>query len=59
MMFRKLKPQRPTVIRKGDKVKTCYYYNGMKQCLGARCFWQKIGDCPIQERLIKKMRKAK
>ncbi len=58
-MFRKLKPQRPTVIRIGDKVKTCYYHKGMKSCLGSRCFWPRVGVCPIYNRIRVKMRKAK
>lgn len=58
-MFRKLKPQRPTVIRKGDVVKTCYYFNGMKQCLGPLCFWPRVGSCPIMEKDKKRMPKAK
>lgn len=57
MMFRKLSPKRPTVIRKGDKVKECYYYKGMKQCLGVQCFWPRVGICPIYDRVNK--RKAK
>ena len=56
MEFKKLKPQRPTVIRIGDIVKTCYYYEGTKTCLGPRCFWQKVGDCPIRDRLKIKLR---
>ncbi len=51
IVFKKLKPLRPTVIRKGYVVKTCYYYNGTKKCLGPRCYWQKIGKCPIMVRV--------
>lgn len=50
-VFKKLKPLRPTVIRKGIVVKTCYYYNGTKKCLGARCYWAKVGKCPIRVKL--------
>ncbi len=59
-MFRKLKPRRPSVVRKGDNVKVCHYYNGMKQCLGPTCFWQQVGICPIYNRVkAREMRKAK
>lgn len=58
-MFRKLKPQRPTVVRRGDKVLTCHYYNGMKQCLGPICFWQQVGVCPIFNRVKSRMSRAK
>ncbi len=53
-VFRKLKPQRPTVIRVGDTVKTCFYYKGTKTCLGPLCFWTKVGVCPIYNRLKNK-----
>ena len=53
-VFRKLKPQRPTVIRVGDIVKTCYYYKGTKTCLGPLCFWIKVGNCPIFNRMKNK-----
>ncbi len=45
------------VIRKGDKVKECYYYKGMKTCLGPQCLWPRVGTCPIFNRL--KVRRAK
>ncbi len=50
-VFRKLKPQRPTVIRVKDTVKTCFYYKGTKTCLGPLCFWIRVGNCPIFNRL--------
>jgi len=59
MQFKKLKLQRPTVIRVGEVVKTCYYYNGTHQCLGVRCFWPTVGKCPIYNRLKSKMLRAK
>ena len=46
-VFRKLKPQRPTVVRTGDIVRTCFYYKGTKTCLGPVCYWIKVGECPI------------
>ncbi|MFQ6020541.1 MAG: hypothetical protein ACE5J4_00780 [Candidatus Aenigmatarchaeota archaeon] len=50
-MFRRLSLKRPVVIRKGNRVQTCYYYKDLKRCLGSRCFWQKVGVCPIYNRL--------
>jgi hypothetical protein len=50
-VFKKLKPLRPTVIRKGEVVKVCYYHKGTKKCLGARCYWAKVGKCPILTRI--------
>jgi len=55
-LFRKLKPKRPTVIRNGDKVKTCYYYANTKRCLGSLCFWQKVGTCPFFNRIKTRIR---
>ena len=55
-LFRKLKPKRPTVIRKGDRVKTCYYYANTKRCLGPLCFWPKVGVCPFFNRLKPRFR---
>ncbi len=52
--FKRVVPQRPMVVRKGDVVKVCYFYQGMKECLGTACYWQKIGRCPIFERLKRK-----
>ena len=56
-VFRKLKPKRPVVIRNGNTVKVCYYYQGTKTCLGPLCYWNKIGKCPIFVRL--KLRRGK
>ncbi len=50
-MFKKLKPQRPVVIRNGRTVKFCYYYAGTKRCLGPLCYWTKVGRCPIFNRI--------
>jgi hypothetical protein len=50
MIFRTLKPQRPTVIRKGNVVHLCHYYNGTKQCLGPRCLWIQVGTCKFHKR---------
>ncbi|OGI12100.1 hypothetical protein A3K64_02060 [Candidatus Micrarchaeota archaeon RBG_16_36_9] len=55
-VFRKLKPQRPTVIRVRDVVKTCYYYKGTKTCLGPLCFWIRVGKCPTFMRIRKKVK---
>ena len=52
-MFRKLQLKRPAVVREGLKVKTCFYYDGTKQCLGSMCLWPKVGVCPIYNRLLK------
>jgi hypothetical protein len=54
-VFRKLKPQRPTVIRTGDIVKVCYYYKGTKTCLGPLCFWPRVGKCQIYTKLRPKI----
>ena len=58
-MFRKLTLVRPTVVRKGDTVKVCHYFNGTKQCLGPRCFWPKVGKCPIYNKIKIRVLKAK
>jgi hypothetical protein len=50
-VFKKLKPQRPVVIRNRDTVKVCYYYKGTKNCLGPLCYWVKVGRCPIFNRI--------
>jgi len=55
-MFRKIKPQRPTVVRKNNKVVTCFYYKQLHKCLGPRCFWLKIGTCPFYNRIKKRFR---
>jgi len=54
MMFRKLKPQRPNVVRKGNKVISCSYYKQLGQCMGPRCLWQKVGICPHYNRIKKR-----
>lgn len=51
MIFRRIEPKRPTVVRVGDKVKTCYLYKGMNQCLGPQCFWIKVGNCQFYNRV--------
>jgi hypothetical protein len=49
--YGKLEPKRPTVIRKGDVVKKCFYFQGMcGQCLGVRCYWPKVGSCEIYKK---------
>ncbi len=60
-MFRKLELKRPAVVRVGTMVKSCFYYEGTKQCLGPMCLWPKVGVCPIYNRLMrgKKFIKAK
>jgi len=59
MMFRKLSPKRPSVVRKGDKVVECHYYKGTKQCLGSQCLWQKVGICKTYNRIKAKKKMAK
>ena len=55
-MFRRLELKRPAVVRKGNVVKQCFYYEGTKQCLGPMCLWPKVGVCPIFNRLKVKFR---
>ena len=50
-IFNRLTLKRPSVERKGDKVVSCHYWEGMHQCLGPQCFWPKVGVCPIYNRL--------
>ncbi|MFQ6009856.1 MAG: hypothetical protein ACE5J7_01920 [Candidatus Aenigmatarchaeota archaeon] len=57
MRYRKIEPKRPSVIRKGDKVKKCFYFQGMKQCLGVRCYWPRVGMCAIWDKINKNKRK--
>ncbi|HIQ50027.1 MAG TPA: hypothetical protein EYH56_02410 [Nanoarchaeota archaeon] len=52
--FKKITIKRPVVVREGDVVKVCYFYQGMRECLGFTCYWQKVGKCPIFEKLYKK-----
>jgi hypothetical protein len=60
MIFKRIQPKRPMVKRKGNKVLICHYHKGMKQCLGAQCFWQRVGTCPIYNRIKgQKSRQAK
>ena len=49
--YGRLEPQRPTVVRKGDVVKSCFYYKGMNQCLGVRCYWPTVGSCSIYDKV--------
>ncbi len=49
--FRKITPKRPVVIRIGNRVQTCYFYQGMKECLGNQCFWPRVGICKFYNRL--------
>ncbi|MBN2203239.1 MAG: hypothetical protein JW700_03585 [Candidatus Aenigmarchaeota archaeon] len=56
-MFRKIKPKRPVVIRNGNVVNVCYYFQGTKTCLGPMCYWLKIGKCNVCKK--KKSRNAK
>lgn len=58
-LFKRVEPKRPTVIRKGDTVKTCYFYKGMGTCLGPQCFWPRVGTCPFYNRLKSRMVRAK
>jgi hypothetical protein len=55
--FKKITPKKPVVVRKGDVVQICYFYQGMKECLGALCYWQRVGRCPIYEKLQKQRAK--
>ncbi len=49
--YGRLEPQRPTVVRKRDLVKSCFYYKGMKHCLGVRCYWPIVGTCMVYDKL--------
>ncbi len=51
--FKKITPKKPMVIRKGDVVERCFLYEQTGQCLGPLCYWQRIGVCPIYEKLKK------
>lgn len=55
-VFRKIKPKRPVVIRNGNTVKVCYYFQGTKTCLGPLCYWLRIGKCNVCTRF--KVKKA-
>jgi len=59
MEYGRISPKRPVVQRKGDKVVKCMFYNGMKRCFGMRCFWPRVGKCPIYERLQVRQKRAK
>lgn len=50
-IFNRISLKRPSVVRRGDKVMECHYWNGMHQCLGPQCFWPKVGVCPIFNKL--------
>jgi hypothetical protein len=58
-LFRKITPKRPMVIRNKNTVKVCFLWQGIKECLGPLCYWQKVGRCPIYIRLRKKEAAAK
>ena len=51
--YSRLDLKRPAVLRKGNSVKTCYLYEGTKQCLGDSCFWPRAGKCSIFDKLFK------
>lgn len=53
-LFRRLEPKKPAVLRVGDNVKDCFFYNGMGECLGVRCYWPRVGKCPIFDRIVAK-----
>lgn len=53
-LFRRLEPKKPAVTRVGDNVRECFFYNGMKECLGVRCYWPRVGKCPIFDRIVAK-----
>jgi hypothetical protein len=53
--YERVVPQRPMVERKGDKVVKCFLHCSTKECLGTRCFWPKAGQCPIFDKLDKKV----
>ena len=59
MEYGRIAPKRPVVQRKGNKVVKCTFYKDMKRCFGLRCFWPRVGKCPIYERLQVRQRKAK
>ena len=49
--YGRLELKRPTVIRKVDTVKSCFYFKGMGECLGVRCYWPTVGHCDIYGKL--------
>ena len=51
--------KRPAVMRVGDNVKKCFFWEGTKQCLGPQCFWAKVGTCSVMNRIKRKRRVAK
>ncbi len=57
--YRQLTPKRPVVIRRGEAVKKCFYFDGIKSCMGTQCYWPKVGICPIYERLYSKTKAGK
>ncbi len=57
--FKKVTPKKPSVVRKGNVVQVCHLYEGMGECLGALCYWQRVGRCPIFEKLQSRRREAK
>ena len=50
--YGRVTPKRPTVVRRGDTVKKCFYYDGLHQCLGTQCYWPTVGKCEIYNRLF-------
>ena len=50
--YRQLTPKRPMVIRKGRCVHKCFYFNGMKSCMGVQCYWPKVGTCYLYDRMF-------
>ena len=44
--YMRVQSKKPTVVRKGDKVKRCFFFDGTGDCLGIRCFWASVGSCP-------------
>lgn len=45
MLFRKISPKRPTVVRKNETVEVCYLFKNTGECLGPMCIWPRIGKC--------------
>lgn len=56
MLFKRIDPKRPSVIRRGNRVETCFLYKGMKECLGAQCLWPRVGTCAVFTRKFKRAR---
>lgn len=57
--YGRVETKKPAVVRKGDCVKKCFFWNGAKQCLGVQCFWSRVGTCSVYSKIRGKRRFAK